>query len=66
MFFVKDIRPDLAKKYPTEKVSEIAKRMGVKWGKLTANDKKKYDAKAAKDKERYAKEKKKYEAGSKK
>jgi len=66
MFFVKDIRPDLAKKYPTEKVSEIAKRMGVKWGKLTANDKKKYDAKAAKDKERYAKEKKKYESGSKK
>jgi len=65
MFFVKDIRPDLAKKYPNERVSEIAKRMGAKWGKLSSNDKKKYEAKAAKDKERYAKEKKKYESSSK-
>jgi len=65
MFFVKDIRPDLAKKYPSEKVSEIAKRMGVKWNKLASTDKKKFEAKAAKDKERYAKEKKKYESSSK-
>lgn len=66
MFFAKDKRTDLVKKYPKDKITDIAKRLGEKWGKLTSDDKKKYESKAAKDKERYLKESKAYEKKSKK
>jgi len=55
-FFMDDVRSDLVKKYPKEGVTDIAKRMGAKWKKLAAADKKKYQDKAAKAKKQYEKE----------
>ena len=38
-------------------MAELAKLMGAAWGELTAEEKQKYEEMAAKDKERYNKEK---------
>lgn len=54
MFFVKDKRPEVAKKHSDEPVTEIAKRLGEMWHKL--KDKSEYEAQALKDKKRYEKE----------
>jgi len=65
MFFVKDARDDVVKEHGlkgSEIVTEAGKILGAKWKKISAAEKKKYQAKADKDKERYQKEKKKYEA----
>jgi len=60
MFFCKDKRPALAKENPKDGITEIAKMLGKAWGKVSAADKKKYQAMAEKDKARYEKEMKKY------
>jgi len=60
LYFVMDERPALAKKYPGEGITDIAKRLGKEWKKKSPSEKKKYETKAAKDKERYLKEMKKY------
>jgi len=60
MFFVKDARHDLAKKHPSEGVTDIAKRLGQAWGKLGKDEKRKYQDKADKDKSRYEREMKTY------
>jgi len=54
MWFAKENRPALVKKYPTEGITDIAKRLGEMWRKL--KDKSEWEAKAAKDKKRYEKE----------
>jgi len=60
LYFSNENRESLQKKYPDEKITDIAKRLGEKWRKMGATDKKKFESKAEKDKERYAKEMKAY------
>jgi len=60
MFFCMDKRPEVTKKNPNDPVTEIAKKLAVKWNKLTASDKKPFEAQSAKDKQRYVKEMSKY------
>jgi len=43
-------------------MTEIAKKIGEKWGKMTPEEKKPYEEKAAADKVRYEKEMEKYKA----
>lgn len=57
IYFSSDKRGDLRKEDPTMKQTEIAKRLGVMWKKLTDDEKKPYNEMAAKDKERYLREK---------
>jgi len=59
MFFCQDRRADIVKKHPDLKVTEVAKKLGIAWGKLSTSDKKPYEKDAAADKVRYQKEKKK-------
>lgn len=54
MWFAKTNRGALAKKHPSDSVTEIAKRLGEMWRKL--KDRTEYEAMAAKDKKRYEKE----------
>jgi len=60
MFFCKDKRPEVVKEHPKEGVTDIAKHLGKAWKKITATEKKKFEAMAEKDKARYAKDMKKY------
>jgi hypothetical protein len=58
MFFCEKYRPALIaeqKKTGKVKIGEIAKVLGANWKKLKNNQKKPFDAQAAKDKERYEK-----------
>jgi structure-specific recognition protein 1 len=55
MYFVKDKRPEIAKKNPKDSVTEVAKKLGEMWRKV--KDRTEYEALAAKDKKRYEKEK---------
>jgi len=63
IFFSNDLREELQKKYPKEAMTDISKRLGAKWKKISAEDKKKYEKEAEKDKARYEKEMKKYNSG---
>jgi len=54
MFFAADMRPKYAKKGVS--VTEVAKALGAEWKTLKAPARKKYEAEAAKDKERYQEE----------
>jgi len=60
MFFCMDKRGDIVKKNPILGITEVAKKLAAKWNKLSASDKKPYEAQSAKDKQRYEKEMKKY------
>jgi len=65
MFFAQDKRESVVKEHGLkgkEAVTEAGKLLGAMWHKVSASDKDKYQAKADKDKERYVKEKKKYDA----
>jgi len=64
-FFSGDRRDALRKKYPKEGVADIAKRLGEKWRKMSKEEKKEFEEKSGKDKQRYEKEMKKYEGGKK-
>mmetsp|Transcript_38561 Transcript_38561/g.119988 ORF Transcript_38561/g.119988 Transcript_38561/m.119988 type:complete len:118 (-) Transcript_38561:62-415(-) len=54
MFFAADMRSKYAK--PGVSASEVAKALGAEWKTLKAPARKKYEAEAAKDKERYQEE----------
>ncbi len=59
MFFAKDFRPKLKKKFPDLKVTEIMKKTGQEWNKLKEKNSSKLDKYvelANKDKERYEEE----------
>jgi len=60
MFFVKDNQKKLAQEHPSEKVTEIAVRLGKMWKKMDSSDKEKYDKLAKKDQKRYKEEMEKY------
>jgi len=60
LFFCKDKRGDVLKKEPTLGITDVAKKLAIKWNKLSASDKKPYEKQAAEDKLRYEKEMKKY------
>jgi len=62
MFFIADARKDIMAKNPTLKNTEILQEVGKRWATLPAEQKKKYETSAVKDKERYGKEMKVYEA----
>ena len=57
MFYCDEHRGKLMKKFTDKgekvKICEIAKKLGASWKKLTEKQKKPYESKAAKDKERY-------------
>lgn len=55
-WFCKDERPKVRAEQPDSSVSEIAKELGKRWGLVTAEGKKKYEASANRDKARYEKE----------
>jgi len=59
--FAQEARPALVKKNPNLKVSEVAKQLGVQWGKLTDDQKKVYQEKSTKNKAQYEKEKGSFE-----
>ena len=58
MYFCKDERNKVKAAHPSWKVTEIAKELGVKWGKCSSKGK--YEDLAKKDKARYEAEMKKY------
>jgi uncharacterized protein (DUF736 family) len=55
MWFCKDKRGEVKEAHPDWGVADIGKEMGALWKKISDKDKKKYEAEAAKDKERYEK-----------
>jgi len=60
MIYAGENRADLKKKQPDLKAKEVASALGLKWGKLTEDEKKPYMQKAAADKVRYEQETAKY------
>jgi len=65
IFFSSEKREEVIKKHGKESIGETAKRIAALWKKATAEDKKKFEARADKDKKRWEKEKKEYEKKSK-
>jgi len=66
-FFGKDVRADVIKnecKGDGSKVTEVMKAIGVRWGKVDAKGREKYEKLAEADKERYAKEMAEYKKNS--
>ena len=61
-FYTAEARPGVAKKHPKETATQIAKRLGKKWRKMSDQEKKPYKKKAEEDKARYEKEMAAYEA----
>lgn len=61
LFFCAAKRDSVKKKNPDAKVTEISKELGKMWRALNPKKKKKYEKKAATDKERYTREMKDYE-----
>merc|ERR1711981_1509356 len=58
--FMADERANVKKANPDWGVADIAKELGGRWSNMDEAQKKKYQEKAAKDKERYEAEMKKY------
>ena len=56
IYFLEDIRPKIAKKYPNDKLGDISKRIGKLWHSLNSTDKEKYLKLAKKDASRFKKE----------
>uniref|UniRef100_A0A1D1ZTD4 FACT complex subunit SSRP1 n=1 Tax=Auxenochlorella protothecoides TaxID=3075 RepID=A0A1D1ZTD4_AUXPR len=65
MFFSQDQRESVKADNPGIAFGEVGKVLGQRWKELSEADKKPYEEKAAKDKERYEKEKSSYEGGAK-
>jgi hypothetical protein len=61
MFFAQANRDKVKKENPDATFGELGKLLGKQWSKASKSDKAKYEAKANKDKERYEKEKAKYD-----
>jgi len=55
-WFCHDERPKVRSANPKFTVGDVAKELGKKWGTTSSSAKAKYEAMAAKDKARYAKE----------
>jgi len=55
-YFSADKREDIVAKNPGIKVTDVAKKIGEQWGALSEHEKKKYNDKAAADKDRYNRE----------
>jgi len=60
-FFQADVRGKIREENPTLQVKDIARVVASQWGALTEDQKKPYEKMAAKDKERYAREKTAYQ-----
>lgn len=56
MFFCTEKRPEVTKKYPDLKFTEVGKKLGEMWRSLGEESKEPYKQKALKDKERYLNE----------
>jgi hypothetical protein len=56
MFFAADCRPKLKSNEPSLKPTEVLKRIGEEWGKLSEDQKKPYNKKADEDKVRFQKQ----------
>ena len=63
MFFCSAKRPEFKKKNPSASVGDLAKLLGAAWNKLSADDRKPYEAKAKEDQQRYKEEKEAYSRG---
>merc|ERR1712228_769368 len=63
-FFAGDVRPGLREENPGLKITEVASLIGAKWRELDDDEKKPYQAQAAKDKKRYEKEMEAYNQGT--
>lgn len=63
MYFINEKREKIKADNPGIKITEIAKKGGEMWNEL--KDKKEWEEKAAKDKERYLREMKEYESSGK-
>lgn len=57
MIFSKEERPKVVEENPDIKFGDVGKVLGEKWRTLEPERKKKFEAEAAKDKERYEREK---------
>lgn len=57
MFFAADKREEVKSKHNITTIGDIGKKLGELWNGMSEDDKKPYEAMAAKDKERYQKEK---------
>ncbi|CAF0757804.1 unnamed protein product [Adineta steineri] len=51
--FSQDERPDIKKKSPSLSVGDISKEIGARWKKVTDDTKKRYEQKAAVEKQKY-------------
>ncbi|RKP25425.1 high mobility group box domain-containing protein [Syncephalis pseudoplumigaleata] len=60
MFFATEHRESIKEQFPEAGFGEIGKRLGEAWKNLPEDDKKPYNEKAKKDKERYEREMKDY------
>lgn len=56
MFFCQAQRPKIKEENPSLAVTEVAKILGEKWGKVTPSEKKVFEEQAAQDKKRYEQE----------
>jgi len=61
--FCADERPSVKVVHPEYSVGEVAKEMGERWSKVTAEQKSKYEASAAAEKVRYEKDMANYKSG---
>eukprot|EP00906_Rhabdomonas_costata_P032071 RCo045215 len=65
MYFSIERRPEIVKKHPEMPFGEVAQKISREWGRMDENDKKEYNGKAAKDRERYEREMKDWKTKSK-
>lgn len=62
VFFTAEVRPKIMEEYPDIKFVDLGTIMGERWRALSAEEKKKFEAQAAQDKERFNKEMAEYTA----
>ncbi|MDP2436637.1 MAG: HMG-box domain-containing protein [archaeon] len=53
LFYAQDVRPGISAREPKPAVTEVMKQIAEQWAVLHPTQKAKYEAMAAKDKERY-------------
>ena len=63
MIFCKDRRAELKKEHPDLPFGKIGAKLGEVWRNMSADEKKPYEDKAAKDRERYRKQMEEYQNG---
>jgi len=65
MFYANQNRDQVKEENPGITFGQVGKKLGEQWKKLTGDEKKPYEAKAAADKKRYEEEKAAYAGGAK-